>query len=234
MSMAESVTGKSTGGNMQARPFQPDAASQPGQADTEGACAEVQTLPGRILLVDGFNVLHAVLLGKERSGWWRRSLRERLLARATAWHGDQDEIWVAFDGARPSVSTYSVIWSSEAGSETRAPSETTPTGRPGPSPRRSGPIVHSLFVESADDWIVRRARRAEQPDRVVVVSNDRKVTGRARSAGCEILTPWAFIARCPLCAPDPAPAHASADASIRAAAAFSPDSAPAEETKEDG
>ncbi|HKK50353.1 MAG TPA: NYN domain-containing protein [Myxococcota bacterium] len=139
----------------------------------------------RTILVDGFNVLHAVLLGRDRAdGWWRRALRERLLDRVTSWTGGEDEIWVAFDGARPARS----VWAEPVAT----PSEKT-AGERG----KGGPTVHSVFVESADDWIVRRARRAERPEGVVVVSADRKVAGRARSAGCEVLTPWAFIERCP-------------------------------------
>jgi hypothetical protein len=136
--------------------------------------------PGRrLILVDGFNVLHAVLLGKDRdAGWWRRVHRERLLERVTHWRGGADAIWVAFDGSRPAMS----VWA-----------EPVTISSGGDSPE---PTVHSLFVESADDWIVRRARRAEYPERMIVVSADRKVAGRARSAGCEILTPWAFMARC--------------------------------------
>lgn len=139
--------------------------------------------PTRTILVDGFNVLHAVLLGKERAGWWRQALRERLLERVRAWDGGPDEIWVAFDGSRPAES----VWAEPVArsSDRNAGSD------------RHGPIVHQLFVESADDWIVRRARRAERPDRVLVVSADRKVAGRARSAGCEVLTPRAFMTRCP-------------------------------------
>ncbi len=136
--------------------------------------------PGRrLILVDGFNVLHAVLLGKNRdSGWWRRVHRERLLERVTHWSDGADAIWVAFDGSRPAMS----VWA-----------EPVAMSSGGDSP---GPVVHSLFVESADDWIVRRARRTQYPERMIVVSADRKVVGRARSAGCEILTPWAFMARC--------------------------------------
>ncbi len=139
--------------------------------------------PTRTILVDGFNVLHAVLLGKERAGWWRRALRERLLERVEAWDGGRDEIWVAFDGSRPAES----VWAEPVA----CPSD------PDAGRGSHGPIVHQVFVESADDWIVRRARRAERPERVLVVSADRKVTGRARSAGCEVLAPWVFIARCP-------------------------------------
>lgn len=137
---------------------------------------------GRTILVDGFNVLHAVLLGEDRAGaWWRSELRARLLDRVSAWRSNGDEIWVAFDGARPATS----VWAEPVA---------MPNGDPG---TQTGPTVHVVFVESADDWIVRRARRAEEPGRLVVVSADRKVAGRSRSAGCEIMTPWAFIARCP-------------------------------------
>jgi len=140
----------------------------------------------RVILVDAFNVLHAVLLGKEREhGWWRRVERERLLRRVSTWESGPAEIWVAFDGGQPAWS----VWAE-------------PVVRPRTSDSR-GPTVHSVFVESADDWIVRRARRARHPKRVVVVSADRKVAGRARSAGCEIWTPWAFISQCPPTQPTP-------------------------------
>jgi hypothetical protein len=153
----------------------------------------------RTILVDGFNVLHAVLLGRDRKeGWWRRPQRDRLLDRVSRWTGGSDEIWVAFDGARPGTS----LWieptrasRTESGEEPREPigGESSLELRP----ILRGPTVQAVFVESADDWIVRRARRATHPESMIVVSADRKVAGRARSAGCSILTPWAFIARCP-------------------------------------
>jgi hypothetical protein len=131
----------------------------------------------RTLLVDGFNVLHTVLLAGDRDSiWWGRDAREKLLARICAWPDPRDEIWVAFDGSQPAWSVLAVPAGLAAGG--------------------GGPTVHSIFVESADDWIVRRARRAPLPARVLVVSADRKVAGRARSAGCEVWTPWAFVARC--------------------------------------
>ena len=134
----------------------------------------------RVILVDGFNVLHAVLLGKEREdGWWRREPRERLLRRISTWQNGPDEFWVAFDGSRPAWS----VWAEPIAVPLTSHSHST--------------TVHNVFVESADDWIVRRARRATHPERTIVVSGDRKVTGRARSAGCEIWTPWALISRCP-------------------------------------
>lgn len=141
--------------------------------------AEFSRAGGRVILVDGFNVLHAVLLGKERQdGWWQRESRERLLRQISVWQSGPDEIWVAFDGTQPAWS----VWAEPIAVPKTVRSKST--------------IVHSVYVESADDWIVRRARRAIHPDRTIVVSGDRKVTGRARSAGCEIWTPWALISRC--------------------------------------
>lgn len=159
-------------------------------ADSNAAMGATPPTERRVILVDGFNVLHAVLLGKEReTGWWKREPRERLLRRISQWNLGPDEIWVAFDGTQPAWS----VWAE-------------PVVHPTSTTSR-GPIVHSVFVESADDWIVRRARRAADPHRTVahrtvahrtvVVSADRKVTGRARSAGCEIWTPWVFVSRCP-------------------------------------
>ena len=140
----------------------------------------------RVILVDGFNVLHAVLLKADRdSGWWRREMRERLLRRVAGWSGGNDAIWVAFDGAQPSWS----VWAEPV-------ANILPPRSSNSSPPDK-PMVHSLYVESADDWIVRRARRSPHPDRTVVVTADRQVAGRSRSAGCEIWTPWAFMSRCP-------------------------------------
>jgi hypothetical protein len=157
-----------------------------GAADVESMIdAEISRSEHRVILVDGFNVLHAVLLGKERAnGWWKREPRERLLRRISgwqkgAWQKGPDEIWVAFDGTQPA-------WSVWAEPVTRPMTTGCPDS-----------IVHCVFVESADDWIVRRARRTSHPEQTIVVSDDRKVTGRARSANCEIWTPWAFISRCP-------------------------------------
>jgi len=161
----------------------------------------------RVILVDGFNVLHAVLIPKERdAGWWRREVRERLLRRVIAWPDGDDEIWVAFDGAQPSWSVWAepvatLISDLPSSADRESLEEETPGISPVQSqPQRfaSRPVVHSVYAESADDWIVRRARRANHPERTVVVTSDRQVAGRARSAGCEIWTPRSFISRCPL------------------------------------
>lgn len=139
----------------------------------------------RTILIDGFNVLHAVLEEHERAnGWWRRGQRERLLRLAADWPVATDTLWVAFDGARPAWAQWA---EPVAPLEARRPA--TASGRP------TGPLVHSVYVESADDWIVRRARRAQAPDRTIVVTRDRQVAGRCRSAECAVWSPHELLSR---------------------------------------
>lgn len=152
---------------------------------------ELAACSGRSIFVDGFNVLHAAILrGRRGRDWWSAETREPLLERVSGWPEPADAVWVVFDGAESS-------WAVRLG----------PRSRP-----RKGPPVHVVFARSADDWIVRRARRAPDPARVVVVSADREVTGRARSAGCEVLAPRTFVARC----------EASGDGTSTAVAADAP------------
>jgi predicted RNA-binding protein with PIN domain len=153
----------------------PQASDEPGAHPTEG----------RIILVDGFNVLHSILEPEEReAGWWRRQQRERLLHALSRWPDPHDVLWVAFDGAEPSWS----VWA-EPVARVVDPSAL----------RRDGPPqaqVHSVYVESADDWIVRRARRAKAPERTIVATRDRQVAGRARSADCVVWSPGELMQSC--------------------------------------
>ena len=129
----------------------------------------------RVILVDGFNVLHATLQKAERdAGWWKREQRERLLQRVARWPTAEDEVWVAFDGTQPAWSCWAEPVARVVTQESQ-PLETRSEGA-------GDPTVHSVYVESADDWIVRRARRAPHPERTIVVTRDRQVAGRARGA----------------------------------------------------
>jgi len=120
----------------------------------------------RIWLVDGYNVLHAsVLGGKDRSRWWSGSRRRELLERASGLDADA-EIWVVFDGP------------DDLGSATELPR------------------LHCVFAVSADDWLVDRVRRAEDPTEIAVVTADRQVADRARARGAQIISPNDFLARC--------------------------------------
>jgi len=126
----------------------------------------------RVWLVDGYNVLHAgVLRGRDRRGWWKAPAQERLLALAASFDDPRAEVWVIFD-RRPDLSD---------------------ADEPALPP---GSRVRLVYAESADDWLVRRVRRAEDPASVAVVTADRQVQGRARHAGGQVVSPLAFLARC--------------------------------------
>jgi predicted RNA-binding protein with PIN domain len=134
-------------------------------APSSMACGEA-----RIWLVDGYNVLHAgVLGGRDRSQWWTESRRRELLERVSGFDTDADadaEIWIVFDGPDDP----------EAAAE--------PSG------------IHCVFAVSADDWLVDRVKRAEDPGEIAIVTADRKVAGRARGRGAQIVSPRDFLARC--------------------------------------
>jgi predicted RNA-binding protein with PIN domain len=131
------------------------------------AAFEMTRCETRIWLVDGYNVLHAgVLGGRDRSEWWTGARRRELLERASGFDDDGAEVWIVFDG----------------------PDD------PGPEDEPRGP--HCVFAASADDWLVDRVRKAEDPSVIAVVTADRQVAGRARGRGARIVTPTDFLARC--------------------------------------
>lgn len=117
-------------------------------------------------LVDGFNLLHTVLLGgQDRSQWWTASSRARVLeAVAGATHVRQHpHVWVVFDGSRP-------------------------------APESGAGRLHSVFAPSADDWLLGRVKRSPDPGQVVVVTSDRQLADRARHHGATVLAPSDFLA----------------------------------------
>jgi predicted RNA-binding protein with PIN domain len=135
----------------------------------------------RLWLVDGYNVLHAVLLGAggREGAWWSEPARAGLLARAERLDDPGAEIWVVFDGPRPEA----------------APGAAAPGAR-----------VRRVFAASADEWLVARVRESPQPDRIAVVTADRRVADRARHRGARVVAPAEFLARCgrePAAGPDP-------------------------------
>jgi predicted RNA-binding protein with PIN domain len=150
------------------------AAAEVGLRQRDEVCAPIAyaaspmtSCETRIWLVDGYNVLHAgVLGGRDRSEWWTASRRRELLERVSGFAADA-EIWIVFDG----------------------PDD------PGAAAETPGP--HCVFAASADDWLVDRVGRAEDPAEIAVVTADRKVAGRARGRGARVVSPKEFLARCP-------------------------------------
>jgi predicted RNA-binding protein with PIN domain len=141
-----------------------DAASGPADAARSATPAWRKTW-----LIDGFNVLHAGLLGgRDRSKWWTESKRQELLARVASFEDTDAELWIVFDGRR------------------EAPE----------SP--DGSRTHCVFAPSADTWLVERVRDAADPATTVVVTADRQVAGRAHSRGAQVVSPRDFLARCPV------------------------------------
>ena len=133
-------------------------------------------------LVDGFNVLHVgILRGRERGRWWGGEARSQLLSRVQGF-AEAGELVVVFDGSDPE------------GDE-----------KP---PESSAQVV---FAPSADDWILSQVKTGADPERVHVVTADRRLADRARHRGAQILSPRAFLALCP--EPDTAAGALLADSS---------------------
>jgi predicted RNA-binding protein with PIN domain len=120
-----------------------------------------------VWLVDGFNVLHAsVLGGRDRAQWWTAPRRAEVLALADGLARDGAEVWVVFDGDR---------------------GECAETGRGG---------AQEVFATSADEWVLARVKASEAPSHIAVVTADRKLAGRARRRGAVVVSPRAFAEHC--------------------------------------
>ncbi|MFB0978684.1 MAG: NYN domain-containing protein, partial [Myxococcota bacterium] len=144
---------------------------------------ELEPLPrARVWLVDGYNVLHCAPFRKQTGGpdappgdprtrqkpFWSASMRERLVAVAGGFPDRDAEIWLVFDGSHPPE---------------------TPL-------RGTAPRLIVEFAPSADDWIVRRVRDAEDTDEIAVVSGDRRLTGKTRHRGAAVVSPRHFLQHC--------------------------------------
>ena len=121
-----------------------------------------------VWLVDAFNVLHATLLGgRDRAAWWTEPLRAELAARAAAFDDASAEVWLVFDGPRPAADVAD-----------------------------GGAGVRQVFAPSADEWLLERVRCADAPERIAVVTSDRRLAARARRCGARLVAPADFLARC--------------------------------------
>ena len=120
-------------------------------------------------LVDGYNVLHTVLLGgRDRTQWWREECRREVTLRAARLEDEGALVVVVFDGDLPG--------SDDAPDSNR---------------------LRVVFAPSADDWLVAAVRAAERPEEIGVVTADRKVAGRCRHKGAHVVHPRDFLAWCP-------------------------------------
>jgi predicted RNA-binding protein with PIN domain len=126
-----------------------------------------------LLIVDGFNVLHAgVLVGRDRAGWWKEAAQRRLIERAEQFSNPEyAAMWIVFD-RRPDT-------------EERASHLTSADSR-----------ILVKYAPSADDWIVAQVSTLAGQQKITVVTADRPLRERVRRAGGTLCSPRQFLADC--------------------------------------
>jgi predicted RNA-binding protein with PIN domain len=126
-----------------------------------------------LLIIDGFNVLHAgVLMGRNRAEWWKETAQRRLVDRVEQFpHDNEPELWIVFD-RRP-------------GKEGQVSDVTS-----------ADPRIHIAYAPSADDWIVAQVTDRAEQQTITVVTGDRPLRERVRRVGGRLLSPLQFLAAC--------------------------------------
>jgi predicted RNA-binding protein with PIN domain len=149
----------------------PDPASRTGERDLPDAA------PPRRWLVDGYNFLHAALLGNapRNDSWWGEANRARVIRAVSDFPEPDAELIVIFDGNRETAAQESDLAAADS---------------------RRFPRCAVRFAPSADDWIVKELRHCSHPSEHCVVTADRRLAARARSRGARVETPTAFLRRC--------------------------------------
>ncbi len=126
---------------------------------------------GSVLIIDGFNVLHAVVLvGRDRAGWWQPVAQHRLVRRVEQLDVSYSSMWIVFD-RRPSTDEIREDVTSD------------------------DPRIRVVYAPSADDWIVAEVERLSPQHTVTVVTADRPLRERVRRVGGTILSPSAVFTR---------------------------------------
>lgn len=127
-----------------------------------------------ILIIDGFNVLHAVvLIGRDRAGWWQPAAQRRLIERVERLPLSYPTIWIVFD-RRPSTSEVS---------RDELPEDVT----------SNDARLRIVYAPSADDWIVSEVEQLAPRYEVTVVTADRPLRDRVRRVGGSVLSPAAVL-----------------------------------------
>lgn len=118
---------------------------------------------------DGYNILHAVLLGHERNvTWWHRDFQLRVVS------------WVEQLLDRPplNVAVATVVFDAE-----RPPSD---------AERVRSSLASIVYTPDADDWIVRECTKTNAAGTPApwVVTADRALTERVKARGARVVKPW--------------------------------------------
>ena len=122
-------------------------------------------------LIDGYNVLHAGLLGgRDRADWWTEPRRNEVMERVRRFDAAGAELWVVFDGPRPE----------------------SPRSRTGAGSAR--PCQSSRTPPTSGCW---PGSHRPDPARVAVVTADRRWPIVRATGARRCISPGAFLARCP-------------------------------------
>lgn len=126
-----------------------------------------------LLIIDGFNVLHAgILVGRDRANWWKEAAQRRLVERVEQFSDPTNpEIWIVFDRKEE-----------KRGIATDVTSRNT--------------HIRIIYATSADDWIVEQVQTLSKKHAITVVTADRSLQGRTRYAGGTLLSPLQFLNAC--------------------------------------
>lgn len=128
---------------------------------------------GSLLLIDGFNVLHAsILTGRDRANWWCPAMQRRLVTRVEGYTGaEYATLWIIFDRR----------------TDTQAGCENVTS---------NDPRISVFYAPSADDWIVARVEEHARQQAITVVTADRLLRERVRRAGGRLSSPTQLLAKC--------------------------------------
>ncbi len=131
------------------------------------------------IFIDGFNLLHSVVLKKEnRSRWWSVHQQLRVIELVSSFSPPP-----AFKGHSVEFEKLEIVFDASSSRSERAVL---------PLPFSQRISLH--YAPSADDWIVEQIKECAQP--AMVVSADRPLTDRARHLGALKIIPWQFSEYC--------------------------------------
>ncbi len=128
---------------------------------------------GPLLIIDGFNVLHAgILTGRDRANWWHASMQRRLVERVESCTDPAyTDIWIIFDRRTNAQTTFEDVTSND-------------------------PRISVCYAPSADDWIVTQVGNLASQRSIIVVTADRLLRERVRQSGGMRSSPMQFLATC--------------------------------------
>lgn len=132
-----------------------------------------QSLASNLLIIDGFNVLHAgILVGRDRAEWWKEAAQRRLVERVERFSDPTyEEIWIVFDRREEKEGAVIDVTSND-------------------------PRIRVSYAPSADDWIVEQVRTLSGQQSITVVTADRPLRDRTRHAGGTLCSPMQFLTKC--------------------------------------